>query len=1287
MAGSVDLFLNISNGLDENLKKSEKSLSSMGNVAEKVNKSMTGMNKSSNMLNDNYDDIVESSDKAAKSGDRLAGALDKARGFASKMVGSFGLLFGGFQIIDVVSDTIELNQAMSDLSYRMGKAGTDAKDLESAVTGVMIATGASAEKGQEWIIGLREMRVATSDLKELTTAGIQFSEVTGGSEESVRNMIGQLNVMGGLGTKAIKGMIGEIVAVQRAFGLSRGEVDNLTESVTKTTQSLKQMGKNASEIASFSKGVTKLAGAFSSVGISAQSATKFVEDLLDPGQIEDNAFLYAKLGVSMQDAIEGNVDPSKLVGGFKDLGAELKNMSGPAASAMAKSLGMPLNELRQMAEMDMGELEKTFSGMTSATGELSKEQQEQAKTQKDFKNGMEKIKGVFMEIALKAMPTINKIVSWVADNLTGWIDKGKAFLKNFSLDGIKKWGIVLGLAIVGAIAAVFLFKKKFASVNTEIGKNLSKSISSGVEEAFEMSSKKSSAKFAERMKAGTSSYTEDLQRRILEGTDYAAKQSAANYYKTMAGTNLTGSAKKLVESTSVWLDKISAGAKPVSLITKFIDKGNEKSRERIRLEDENAYAIRGAIEAQMQFNQDGFQGSQDRLKHLAAIKHLTAAQTAEQNRLLKDEKIFNKEQEKNTNKLSELENKREARRRSALKNISPIERKNMLEGINTEITRGKTDLIRIDQDKKANQLSLDALNSDKIALGVEQEKLQTAMASGKLSAEAMATAGTRSREIIAAQKVNLSLKAEEEERQISLTNQEKTANDELKKGKANRQDILSTMGDISSEKYEELELQRLGLVNQRETIYLTDKEYKALSEKINKVEKEQLGSLAKVDAGVKSMGFAGKVEEALTAAKNNFVGGVKEGFWKIQDSFTASIGAIAEKFKPGNIRAAISEAGGGNFFKGVGVIFKKGATDFGSALSKAGTVMSKGFKTIGGPMLILAGLIMPLIKGSEGFKKLMEKLKDAFQKLIPIVEEHLMPVFEMLIDALVPLFPIIGEVLAPVLKVVGGLIGALTPIILELVKAALPPLLKVLGNLVMAVGKLGAFMLTLPMRIAAAVNPLGGSFEDRVAKAKNKKAGLNSEDQARLDQLRQEQLNTGRYNMAAAMPGSNLEKRTFLGQAEIDKLVELSNKRNSETSVFGSALDLFKTLEEAGGTLIQTGIDLKEANKDLTGEGDNNLFDNIGTAAGKAVAGLTTKLYPSIIEATSSGFVKTEDARKQIEGDPEAVRKAQQEEANNTLGTIANYMSQLVATGVVSAEKAQELIDSNFQNKKLEIVQ
>ena len=53
---------------------------------------------------------------------------------------------------------------------------------------------------------------------------------------------------------------------------------------------------------------TKLVSSLEKVGISAQQATQWIERLTDPDNIEKNIGLYAQLGISISDALSGNID-------------------------------------------------------------------------------------------------------------------------------------------------------------------------------------------------------------------------------------------------------------------------------------------------------------------------------------------------------------------------------------------------------------------------------------------------------------------------------------------------------------------------------------------------------------------------------------------------------------------------------------------------------------------------------------------------------------------------------------------------------------------------------------------------------------------------------------------------------------------------------------------------------------------------------------------------------------------------------------------------------------------
>ncbi len=257
MAGSVDLHLNIQNGLDESLNKSTKSLGQMDNIADKIDNTMKQVVSNSDDLNNDFEEIAESAKKTNGFTDKLKSGMSKIAGQAKRFAGYFA---GGaviFGMADLVQDTLSLNQQMSDLSYRMGEAGVSAKQLEGATLDVMGATGASSEASMEWIKELRQLRVATKDVTALGTAGVQFTKITGASAGAVQQLVGKLTTVGKIGPSGIKDMLNQVANVQRAFGLTAQEVDGLTETITKSTQYLRQMGKTTAEVIKFNTGVCR----------------------------------------------------------------------------------------------------------------------------------------------------------------------------------------------------------------------------------------------------------------------------------------------------------------------------------------------------------------------------------------------------------------------------------------------------------------------------------------------------------------------------------------------------------------------------------------------------------------------------------------------------------------------------------------------------------------------------------------------------------------------------------------------------------------------------------------------------------------------------------------------------------------------------------------------------------------------------------------------------------------------------------------------------------------------
>lgn len=508
MANSVDLHLNIQNGLEQSVNKSRKSMDQFNDVASKVN-------KTAEKVNDQFDDMNDSLDKANKRAGRLQGAFQKLGQTIKSLLGPIASLFAIGGIVDFTKTVLGADQAMRDLSFRMGQGGKTASDLTQSIYDVTQATGESIENSQKLITTLKEFRIADQYVKEMAIDTARFSDITGATSESAAQLTGRLMTTGQLGSKATSSVLAGIVKVQREFGLTVNEVENLTDTLVSTTQTLSQLGKSADDIEKFSKGTTELAAAFSEVGLEAQEATKIIERLLDPSQIEDNALLYSKLGISIQDAISGNIDPQQVRQGLQSLGTELSNMNQIAASQLARSMGMSLNQLRQMSELPLDEVSASLGGAADASAYMAEEQAKQEGPMDKMQKTFERIKATLGTVVNQFMPVFESIFGVItkhADSITG------AIQKFISGGGIKKIAEQIGkvinllkdpkllIALIGGILLFFrMFRRKFRSVATDSGEQLKTSVAEGVSAGLQMGVEKGMEQASRKSKRGATS--------------------------------------------------------------------------------------------------------------------------------------------------------------------------------------------------------------------------------------------------------------------------------------------------------------------------------------------------------------------------------------------------------------------------------------------------------------------------------------------------------------------------------------------------------------------------------------------------------------------------------------------------------------------------------------------------------------------------------------------------------------------------------------------------------------
>lgn len=335
-------------------------------------------------------------------------------------LGSFFAVFQGAQIASSVKQMADFYQGFKNLSYQMGKSNTMSKEFLKGIYKVKIATGDTLDNLNEITIALVKNRVeGGKSLQFLTKQVSLFAEATGASVSTSSQLAGQLYRIGHLGPQSINSIMTSMLKVQRTFGLTSEEVENLSQNIIETTTELSNLGKTSSFIENFQKGTIKLAAAFRAVGLEASEATNIVDRLLDIDRLEDNMLLYSKMGISIQDAVAGNIDPNMMTERLQMVGKEISSMSRPAGAALAKQMGISYRQALQFQNL------RQTGDISTGEGDLEKMTKEQrtlwTKIEKFFNSGIGWIASQFLEnplmfggiIAISFMTFGKKVMSWM----------------------------------------------------------------------------------------------------------------------------------------------------------------------------------------------------------------------------------------------------------------------------------------------------------------------------------------------------------------------------------------------------------------------------------------------------------------------------------------------------------------------------------------------------------------------------------------------------------------------------------------------------------------------------------------------------------------------------------------------------------------------------------------------------------------------------------------------------------------------------------------------------------
>ena len=616
---------------------------------------------------------------------------DIGRELKDHILKPFTLIFSAAFVIDATKAALEHIKAIRNLSFRMGEAGKSAGQLSSAMFNVANKLGLSTDASLEFVSGLKEMRVASKNVDEMATATGRFARITGTSNEEAIALTGNLMRMGGLGVKATTSILTTMAHTQREVGLTGAEMGQLVESSTEYTRQLANMGKSAGQIESFNKGVVRLAGSFAKVGLNIEDATQMLDRLMDPGQIQDNALLFAKLGMSIQDAVQGNIDPEKMQSGLKQMGQQIKEMSGPAGAALAKQMGMTYKQALAYSQLDLAtgakKGQKDLKGMYDETRSL----------QENVMSLWNRVHTAFESLIVKAVPLLEKAFSWLSD---------PAHLKMIIMGAI-------GLFILGII----LIRRRFLAIATDFGKT----VGTATTEALVMAQRKSQTIAA--MRPGNRGPISGLMARVEGGAGYAAAKETQNVFGAIAQTNVFGLVAKMATDTEKWYHYIALGSRPLSAMGVLTEERNKRLKDEIGFLGQETSIMTETYRSQLKSFDIQKEAYAVRIRDLSVMEKRTNEQDWELKRLTTlTDKLLPKQSRLylEIGRMTDLEEKRSQRRINKMNpaylaqlNKELIDRKQILAAENISL---RTHIDDLETQTKMVRLERDALQARQKAL-------------------------------------------------------------------------------------------------------------------------------------------------------------------------------------------------------------------------------------------------------------------------------------------------------------------------------------------------------------------------------------------------------------------------------------------------------------------------------------------------------------------------------------------------------------------------------------------
>lgn len=419
------------------------------------------ISKANSEINKYIKGATGAADKADKFGkvqnqlNKAIGAMQNGLNKVNGLLGKFPMITGG-----VTLGLTSLIHAAWDMNKTIVGMQNELKNLSDASGSV---NGAWNIMMNSWSNSIASLATIKGSMNALANAGMQVGpamenlttfvsnlhQASGLSAEKMGQLTGELHSYWNVSVQGSREVVSSILAAQKAFGSTTAQMEQFMGTVIEAQNRLGALSKDGEAGAkALTKGITMASGALVKMGVNAQTATSFIDKLMDPERFDETSGLLRRLGISIEEQFKmmetaGGKETffDKLLTNLPKLAQEIQGISNPLARfRYAKGIGLPPEIAMKMASASGAQMRTIIEEYKSQAEGEKAAQEKQKRAQADAARFEEQIMFLKMKILSpmiqfvmqaynrlqKYIPaitnTLQKVVGWIADGMSKVFD-------------------------------------------------------------------------------------------------------------------------------------------------------------------------------------------------------------------------------------------------------------------------------------------------------------------------------------------------------------------------------------------------------------------------------------------------------------------------------------------------------------------------------------------------------------------------------------------------------------------------------------------------------------------------------------------------------------------------------------------------------------------------------------------------------------------------------------------------------------------------------------------------